>query len=222
MTGVPILYRDEHLVVVDKPAGVLVVAAPGRSGPTLLDLLTRQLGQRVHAVHRLDEDTTGCLLLALDEATRASLERAFREHEVERDYLALTSAVPSPEAGRIEANLEEGSDGVVRVVTRGGRSAVTHYQTLARRGRCCLVRCRLETGRRNQIRVHFAALGCPLAGDRKYGYRSRPGETFSRPMLHSWRLSLAHPFGGQRIEVVCAPADPNLSPPDDRPSRDAR
>lgn len=217
MAGVPILFRDEHLIVVDKPPGTLVVDAPGRRCATLVDLVTRQLGRRVYAVHRLDEDTTGCLLLALDEATRGRLDTAFREHAVERDYLALLSAVPSPEAGRIEANLEEGADGIVRVVARGGRIAVTHYQTLARRGRGCLVRCRLETGRRNQIRVHFAALGCPLAGDRKYGYRPRSGESFPRPMLHSWKLRLIHPCGGGPIAVVCDPTDAALAPPEVSP-----
>ncbi|MCK5943077.1 MAG: RluA family pseudouridine synthase [Planctomycetes bacterium] len=209
---VAVLHRDEHLLVVDKPAGVLVVPAQGRSQPCLTDVLTKQLGQRVLAVHRLDEQTTGCLAFALDESTKSALDRTFRDHEAVRDYLALTTAVPSPESGCIESHLEEGPDGIVRVVRRGGRRAVTHYATLARRGRGCLVRCRLETGRRNQIRVHLAALGCPVAGDRKYGYRARPGERYPRVMLHSWSLKLRHPVLGETIEVTCDAPEPELRP----------
>ena len=212
MQPVTVLYHDEHMLVVDKPAGILVVPAAGRSGPTLVDVLTKQLGQRVQAVHRLDEDTTGCLAFALGDEARAGLDVVFRSHTAERDYLALATAVPSPESGCIEANLEEGKDGIVRVVRRGGRRAVTHYETLARRGRTCLIRCRLETGRRNQIRVHLAALGCPVAGDRKYGYRPRSSEGFPRVMLHSWQLRLTHPVHGGNVSVVCKPSEADLTP----------
>ena len=113
---VPVLHRDDHLLVVDKPAGVLVVPAAGRPEPCLVDLLTQQLGQRVFAVHRLDEDTTGCIAFALDEHSRGALEATFRDHAAVRDYLALTTAVPSPESGCIESQLEEGADGVVHAL----------------------------------------------------------------------------------------------------------
>jgi len=169
---------------------------------------------RVLAVHRLDEDTTGAMVFALDDAARAAMEELFRRHAVAREYLALASAAPSPPAGRVESQLVEGDDGVVRVAARGGQRAVTHYETIARRERCTLLRCRLETGRRNQIRAHLAALGCPLAGDRKYGFRARGDERFPRVMLHSWRLRFAHPFRAGDVAVrrrlrahavVCAP-----------------
>ncbi|HEX5054646.1 MAG TPA: RluA family pseudouridine synthase [Planctomycetota bacterium] len=208
----PVLHQDEHLVVIDKPAGVLVVTAPGRRAPTVLDLLRTQLERQVLAVHRLDEDTTGALIVALTDACRAGMEDLFRRHAVQRDYLALLAATPSPAAGRIEANLEEGADGIVRVVSRAGVRAVTHYTTIARRGRCCLVTCRLETGRRNQIRAHMAALGCPLAGDRKYGFRARAGERFSRAMLHSWRVGFEHPITGTGVAVEVPPPEPELRP----------
>ena len=207
---VPILHSDEHLLIVDKPAGVLVVPAKGRRGPHLVDILADQLGGRVMAVHRLDEDTTGCLAFAMHDSAREALDVTFRRHRAERDYLALTTAVPSPESGCIESNLEEGVDGIVRVVRRGGRPAVTHYATVARRDGGGLVRCRLETGRRNQIRVHLAALGCPIVGDRKYGYRPRRGERHARVMLHSWRLSLEHPVTGASVTVSCQPAEHKL------------
>lgn len=210
MQALSVLHRDEHLVVVDKPAGVLVVSAPGRQEPTLVDLLSQQLGERLQAVHRLDEETTGALVLARTDAGRTGMEALFRAHAVERIYLALTSAAPSPPAGRIESQLLEDGGGIVRVVPRGGQRAVTHYETLDRRGRCTLVSCRLETGRRNQIRAHLAALGCVLAGDRKYGFRARPGERFRRVMLHSWQLRFSHPLTGTEVSVRVDPGEPEL------------
>lgn len=212
MVTVPILFRDEYLVVVDKPSGFLVVPAPGRSGRTVVDLVSTQAGVKVQAVHRLDEETTGALVMAIDPAARSGMEALFREHAVERTYLALVASVPSPPSGRIESRLSEGADGIVRVVPTGGERAVTHYETLDRRGRCSLILCRLETGRRNQIRVHMAALGCPVAGDRKYGFRPRPSESFRRLMLHSWRLAFRHPITGLAIDVEAAPREPELRP----------
>jgi 23S rRNA pseudouridine1911/1915/1917 synthase len=212
MVTVPILFQDEHLVVVDKPAGFLVVPAPARRGPTVVDLVSEQLGSRVQAVHRLDEETTGALVLALGDAGRIGMEELFRKHAVDREYLALAGASPSPPAGRIESRLQEDSGGVMRVVQRGGERAITHYETLERRGRCCLVVCRLETGRRNQIRAHLAAMGCPIAGDRKYGFRPRSGEVFRRVMLHSWRLRFVHPIKGTEVAVEVLPAETQLCP----------
>lgn len=207
-----ILHHEAGLVVVDKPAGVLVVPAPGRSGRTLIDRVAQELGCKAFAVHRLDEDTTGAMVVALDDEIRVAMESLFRAHAVQRDYLALLSSAPSPAAGRIEASLEVGSDGIVRVARVGGQRAVTHYATLGRRDRCTLVRCRLETGRRNQIRAHMAALGAPLAGDRKYGWRARPGESFPRVMLHSWRLEFSHPRTHSRVHVEVLPAESALQP----------
>jgi len=209
---IEVLFADDHLVVVAKPGGLLVVPAPGRRQPTLVDLLRRQLGGRIDAVHRLDEETTGAIVLVRDEPTRTAMEQLFRRHDVERRYLALVAATPSPAAGTISARLSEDAEGVMRVVPRGGESAVTHYETRERRGRCALVECWLETGRRNQIRAHLAALGCPVAGDRKYGYRRRPGESFARVMLHSWRIAFRHPATGARVDVVASPAEPELQP----------
>ncbi|GAB4142232.1 MAG: hypothetical protein Fur0037_09320 [Planctomycetota bacterium] len=211
MGPIGILHEDEHLIVVDKPPGVLTVPAPGRTGSSLVDVLRRQLGREIHAVHRLDEDTSGAMILAGSIPARQALEGLFRSHAVERLYLALLTAVPSPPSGRIEARLQE-SGGIVRVVKRGGKVAVTNYRVLERRGTACLVECRLETGRRNQIRVHLAELGCPLAGDRKYGYRRRAGEDYRRVMLHSWRLSLVHPISGERLSFEAEAPEVELRP----------
>lgn len=211
MPAIPILHQDEHLLVVDKPAGVLVVNAPGRRGKTLLDLLAEQLATRVLPVHRLDEGTTGALVVARTGAGREAMDPLFREHAVTREYLALVAGRPSPSAGRIESQLRE-QDGMVRVVERGGQIAITDYETLERRGRLTLVCCRLATGRRNQIRVHMQALGCPIAGDRKYGYRAKGEESFARPMLHSWRLAFDHPLLDLRVEVEATPPERELAP----------
>jgi 23S rRNA pseudouridine1911/1915/1917 synthase len=210
MDPIPILHQDEHLLVVDKPPGALVVPAPGRGGATVVDRVSLALGERLAAVHRLDEETSGVLVLARTEAGRTGMERLFEQHALERIYLALVVGTPSPPAGRIRSRVREGADGVVRVVTRGGQVAVTGYEVVGRVGRCSLVRCRLETGRRNQIRVHLSALGCPLAGDRKYGYRSRPDERFPRTMLHSFRIAFRHPVLDRDVAVEVAPPEPGL------------
>ena len=201
VVSIPILFRDEHLLVVDKPPRTLVVPAPGRSGRSLVDLLGRQLGQRVYAVHRLDEDVTGVLVLALDPTTRKAVESVFREHQAKRIYLALLGRAPDPAAGRIESRLRE-SGGIVRSVTSGaGQRAVTLFKTLRRVDRFTLVECELETGRRNQIRVHMADLGCPIVGDRKYGYRVRGGVSHPRPLLHAESVSFRHPVTDEEVSV---------------------
>jgi 23S rRNA pseudouridine1911/1915/1917 synthase len=139
------------------------------------------------------------------------LEDLFRSHRVERVYLALLSAMPNPPAGRIESAVDVGDDGIVRSVAAGhGTRAVTEYRAVARRGGCTLVECRLETGRRNQIRVHMAELGCPIAGDRKYGFRGWAGQRWRRPMLHAWRIGLLHPITGDRLELESTPEEREL------------
>lgn len=197
---IPILYEDERLLVVDKPPRTLVVGAPGRTGPTLVDLVSRQIGARVLPVHRLDEDTTGALVLARTPEARRALEDLFRRHAIERVYLAVVARVPSPSAGTIESRLDE-RGGMVRSVERGGRRAVTHYRLLHRLPQGALVECRLDTGRRNQVRVHMADLGCPIVGDRKYGWRPRGPGGPSRPLLHAWRIAFDPPCGGARLAV---------------------
>lgn len=208
---IPILWQDEHLVVVAKPPRMLVVPAPGRSGPTIADRLGKQMGRRVYPVHRLDEDVTGVLVLALQQSTKAAVEDVFRKHKAERIYLALLSRAPDPPAGRIESRLREGKDGVVRSVTRGpGDEAITEFTTLRRVDRYTLVECRLQTGRRNQIRAHMADLSCPIVGDRKYGFRVRGGRSHSRPLLHAEQVRFDHPLTGERVHVVSEAAEPEL------------
>lgn len=209
---IEVLFEDEHLFIVAKPAGLLVVGAEGRRGPSLIDILSKQVSARVYAVHRLDEDTTGALLVARTPAARDALDAMLRERSVERVYHAALPRVPSPAAGRIESRLEAGRDGVVRSVHgRRGKTAITNYRTLERRDYGALVECRLETGRRNQIRAHLAEIGCPILGDRKYGYRdARRAERIQRPLLHAARLAFRHPMTGQDVEISSEPAEPEL------------
>lgn len=200
-------------MVVHKPPRQLVVPAPGRTGPTVVDDVTAQLGHRVFAVHRLDEDVTGVLVLANDESARKPLEQVFRGHRAERLYLALLSRAPSPPAGRIESKLREDSSGLVRSVEGGaGQKAITEYRILKRVGHHTLVECRLLTGRRNQIRVHMADIGSPIVGDRKYGFRSRGGTPIKRLLLHAYTVRFTHPITGVEVLVRAEPEEKELAP----------
>lgn len=190
---------------------MLVVPAPGRTGETVADRLRKEIGQRVYPVHRLDEDVTGVLVIALQQDTKPQIEEIFRRHRAERIYLALLSRAPHPAAGRIESRLHEGPDGVVRSVTKGpGTTGITDFQILRRVGSYTLVECRLQTGRRNQIRAHMADLTCPIVGDRKYGFRVRGRASFSRPMLHAERIQFVHPLTGEALDVATLAAEPEL------------
>ena len=203
---IAILHDDEHLLVVDKPAGVLAVAAPGRREPTLIDLLTRQLGTRVHAVHRLDEGTTGAMVVARTEGARDAMDPLFRQHLVRREYLALVVGRPAPSAGRIESQLRDDGD-LVRVVERGGQLAITDYESLDRRGRLTLVCCRLQTGRRNQIRVHLAFAGLPVVGDSVYGKPGSDPVRADRQLLHASKLGFNLPDGKRVVFAAALPQD---------------
>lgn len=214
---VPVLFADEHLLVVSKPAGILVVPAPGRSAATLLDVLQKLRSERLYPVHRLDEETTGVMVVARTLAAKAALEELFTRHDLERVYVALVERMPNPAAGRLESRLSEDERGIMRSVPKGGEKAVTHYRALCRRGRYVLVECTLETGRRNQIRAHLSELGCPVAGDRKYGFRRRPGDRFPRVMLHAQRLAFRHPMTGAELRFEVAAPEPELALPLDVP-----
>ncbi len=209
--AISVLFADEALVVVDKPAGMLAVEAPGRRGTTVVDAVGAQLGQRVFAVHRLDEETSGVFVLARTPEAKVWLEAVFMEHRATRTYLALVSHAPNPPAGRVESRLRELPSGIVQSVARGkGEPAVTDYRTLGRRDRATLVECTPQTGRRNQIRVHLADLGSPICGDRKYGWRARGNASYPRVMLHAERIALPQADDGTLLEVAATAPEPEL------------
>jgi 23S rRNA pseudouridine1911/1915/1917 synthase len=202
-----IAYEDEHLLVVDKPAGLVVHPAPGHATGTLVHgLLALEPGggeepERPGIVHRLDRDTSGLLVVARSEAAHRRLQELVRAREVERGYLALVVGRPRSRAGRIEAPIGRDRRDPTRhsLDTDTPRNAVTHFEVEELLRGHALLRVRLETGRTHQIRVHLEAIGLPVAGDPVYG---RPGELgLERQFLHAARLAFPHPVTGERVET---------------------
>ncbi|MFU8839128.1 MAG: RluA family pseudouridine synthase [Nitriliruptoraceae bacterium] len=218
----PVRYRDEHLVVLAKPAGLVVHPGAGHPDGTLVDAL-RAAGiplapgadpARPGIVHRLDRDTSGLLVVASTDEAAAGLITALAARAVTRRYLALVAGEPANPRGRIEAPIgRDPSDRVRFAVVGDGRPATTRYRTLAtgqaaglppHRAVVALLACQLGTGRTHQLRVHLAALGHPIVGDPGYG---APGDLDAalqarRPVLHAGLLAFAHPVTGRHIEVT--------------------
>lgn len=229
--GVTIAHADRDVVVVDKPAGLTTVrhrrelAELGPRArrflpPTLADLLPGLLaeagapgGGRVRAVHRLDRDTSGLLVLARTPAAESDLGRQFRAHSVERRYLAVVRGAPG--AGRIESLLvRDRGDGRRGSSPAGGQHAVTHVRVLEKLGDFSLVECRLETGRTHQVRIHLGEAGTPLCGDRVYdrpvgGPPLPDRSSFTRPALHAAFLAFRHPRTGRRL-AFSSPLPPDM------------
>jgi 23S rRNA pseudouridine1911/1915/1917 synthase len=193
-----LLFADDDLCAVDKPAGVPAQPTLTSDRGTLPELVSALLGAPVTLVHRLDRETSGATVFARTRAGAAALTEAFRVGGPEKIYLALTARPPSPPEGRIEAPLgKDPKRSGLRRVTPGGEPAATRYRTLAVGPGGALVEARPETGRTHQIRVHLAHLGAPLLGDARYGGPRRVGEVeIPRVMLHARRLELAHPVTG--------------------------
>lgn len=200
-----LLFEDAHVVAIDKPAGLPSVESEGERGKTCVSEL-RVSHPTAQPVHRLDRDVSGVMLFALDDASRHALEAQFRERTVEKRYLAIVSGAPRPPSGTIRRPIED--LGKRARVGRGGEIAVTHYATRESFNAATLVEIDLETGRYNQIRLHFAAIGCPLVGERKYARGRDSAVRFRRPALHAWRIAVEHPFTHVRVEVEAPlPAD---------------
>ena len=203
-----VAYEDEHLLVVDKPAGVVVHPARGHASGTLAQALAGRVAggsdpARAGIVHRLDRDTSGLLVVARTEPAFEALKAQLRDRELTREYLALVEGRPAARAGTIDAPL--GRDRRVRTRvstdTDEPRSAVTHFETEEALEGYTLLRVRLETGRTHQIRAHLLAIGHPVLGDPEYG---RPGGNdigLARQFLHAGRLAFTHPVTGERIDV---------------------
>jgi len=200
-----IVWRDEHLLVIDKPAGLVVHPARGHREGTLSQLLAGLAAggdaERAGIVHRLDRDTSGLIVVARSEQAHKRLQAALRERRVEREYVALVEGVPPARTGTIEAPIGRHP----RVRTRmavdgvGAREARTHFELRERLAECSLLALRLDTGRTHQIRVHLQAIGHPVCGDPEYGTPGLLG--LARQFLHATRLAFPHPVGGERIEL---------------------
>ena len=187
-----VVWEDQHVLVVDKPPGLVVHPAPGHRGQTLVELLGDREGAssfEPRAVHRLDRDTSGLMLVAKGEPAQRQLQAVLRRREVEREYLALAGGRLESRTGTIDAPIGRDPRRRTRMstVTGNPREARTHFEVERFVDGFTLARVHLETGRTHQIRAHFAAIGHPLAGDREYGGRPVPG--LERQFLHSARLS---------------------------------
>jgi len=201
-----IAYEDEHLVVVDKPAGLVVHPAPGHASGTLVHgLLEHDVAggdaERPGIVHRLDRDTSGLMVVARSEEAHRRLQALVRKRALERHYVALVVGRPRSRSGRIEAPIGRDRRDPLRrsLDTDTPREAITHFEVVELLPAHALLDVRLETGRTHQIRVHLAAIDLPVAGDPVYG---RPRELeLARQFLHAARLAFEHPFTGERVEV---------------------
>jgi 23S rRNA pseudouridine1911/1915/1917 synthase len=197
-------YEDEHVLVVDKPAGLVVHAGAGHSGDTLVDALRGKIAggdpARPGIVHRLDRDTSGLMALARTDDAHERLAQLVRERAFERSYLALVRGRPQSKSGRIEAAIGRDRSDPTRVSldTDTPRDAVTHFEVVELHPQHALLRVRLETGRMHQIRVHLAAIDLPVSGDPVYGV---PEPGLSRQFLHAAELAFPHPFTGERVET---------------------
>jgi len=202
-------YEDEHLIVIDKPAGLVVHPAAGNLDGTLVNALLHHCGgslsgiggvARPGIVHRIDKDTSGLMVAAKTDRAHEGLAKQFAAHSIDRRYKAIVGGVPMPAAGTIDAPLARSAANRKKIaVVPGGKRAVTHYSTVQRLRESALVECRLETGRTHQVRVHMASIGHALLGDPVYG-RSRGAtkallETlgFRRQALHAAHLGFIHP-----------------------------
>ncbi|MET0269282.1 MAG: RluA family pseudouridine synthase [Sphingomonas sp.] len=207
-----VAYEDEHLIVVDKPAGLVVHPAAGNLDGTLVNALLHHCGgslsgiggvARPGIVHRIDKDTSGLIVAAKTDRTHEGLAAQFAKHSIDRRYSAIVAGIPNPPSGRVEAALARSPANrqKMAIVEPGrGKHAITHFSLVTPLKRAALVECRLETGRTHQVRVHMASIGHPLLGDPAYG-RTRPEHRelldrlgFRRQALHAARLGFIHPI----------------------------
>jgi 23S rRNA pseudouridine1911/1915/1917 synthase len=206
-----VLYEDEDIAVINKPAGMVVHPAPGHYTGTLVHALLGRGGSwsstggaaRPGIVHRLDKGTSGLIVVARNDLSHRKLSAQLKDRSLSRTYLAIVRGRVKDDAGELEGPIGRHPKERKRMaVVSGGRFARTRYQVVERRARHTLLRCDLDTGRTHQIRVHLAALGHPIAGDVEYG-GGEPGR--SRPMLHAWRLRLRHPRTGAELSFEAPP-----------------
>jgi 23S rRNA pseudouridine1911/1915/1917 synthase len=216
-----VIYEDAHLVVVDKPAGLVVHPAAGHEDGTLVNALLghcrdlRGIGGELRPgiVHRIDKDTSGLLVVAKDDATMNALGADFKVHRIKRVYEALVVGRPAHASGRIDTlhgrDPRDRKKFSIRVKT--GKRAITNWRVLEALGPATRVEAELETGRTHQVRVHFAAMGCPLLGDTTYGRPPRDaelraiGKQLGRQALHARVLGFHHPATGKWLELASPP-----------------
>lgn len=207
-----ILYEDQDLIVVNKAAGMVVHPGAGHADGTLVSALLHHCGslsqiggvERPGIVHRLDKETSGCLVVAKNDAAHQALAEQFAERIVKKTYLAVVEGCPRPKSGLIDQPIERHRANRQKMaIARDdrGRSAQTEYAVLATKDNRSLVECKPLTGRTHQIRVHLKHIGFPILGDPVYGHR----RNYERHLLHAWKLSIVHPTTGETVTFEAPP-----------------
>ncbi len=209
-----ILYEDDELIIINKPAGLVVHPAPGHPDGTLVNAILAHcpnlpgIGgiQRPGIVHRLDKDTTGAIAIAKTDLAYQHLQAQLQAKTARREYLGLIYGVPKTETGSIDLpigrNPQDRKRMAIVSIEDGGRNAVTHWRVKERFGNYTLIHFQLETGRTHQIRVHSAKMGHPLVGDPIYSSGHSLGVNLPGQALHAWKLQLQHPVAGNLVEVT--------------------
>jgi 23S rRNA pseudouridine1911/1915/1917 synthase len=209
-----ILYEDEQLLILNKPAGLVVHPAPGHADGTLVNALLAHcpnlpgIGgvQRPGIVHRLDKDTTGAIAIAKTDIAYQHIQAQLQAKTARREYLGVVYGAPKTESGTVDLPIgrhpQDRKKMAIVSIEEGGRSAITHWQVKERLGNYTLIHFQLETGRTHQIRVHSAKIGHPILGDPVYGSGRSVGVNLPGQALHAWRLKLQHPISGNWVEVT--------------------
>lgn len=201
----PILFEDDELIAIDKPAGLLSIASDKEREKTAYRMVTDYVKEldpanRIFIIHRLDKDTSGVLVFVKNEELKLSMQDNWDSLVKVRSYLALVEGAPESEEGTIRSWLQESSTHMVYSGNgTDGKLAVTHYKLIKKTGNLSLLDVRLDTGRKNQIRVHMKDLGCPVVGDKKYGAATNP---INRMGLHACELTLRHPCTGAELSFT--------------------
>ena len=191
MSGFRIVYEDDHIIVADKPAGMLVIPTPNGESNTLTALLNRELDARgieanAHPCHRLDRETSGLIIYAKGKKTQQAMMEEFRQRRVKKNYLAFVHGRLGRKAGAIDLPIE-------------GKRSVTKFRVIEERRDFSVVEIEPETGRTNQIRIHFKSMGHPLVGERKFAFAKDYELKFRRAALHSQKIEFAHPVTGKPL-----------------------
>ncbi len=212
-----ILYEDDSLLIINKPAGLVVHPAPGHNDGTLVNALLAHcpnlpgIGgvQRPGIVHRLDKDTTGAIAIAKTELAQRHLQAQLKAKTARREYLGIVYGATKATSGTVDLPIGrhpiDRKKMAIVPIEKGGRTAVTHWRVLERLGNYTLIHFQLETGRTHQIRVHSAHIGHPIVGDPVYSSNRSVGVNLSGQALHAWKLTLQHPISGEWVEVSAPP-----------------
>lgn len=212
VSALKIIYEDDELLVIDKPAGMLAIANEKEREMTAYHLAmeyvrAKNSHNRIFVIHRLDRDTSGIIVFAKNEVIKHALQENWEKCARYRGYTAVAEGIPIPESGRIENKLRETESHFVYAAKMGdGKLAITNYRTKKVSGNYSLLDIDIETGRKNQIRAHLSGIGVPIAGDKKYGAKTNPAH---RLCLHAHKLVIVHPISDEEM-IFTSPVPPKM------------